>query len=431
MVRGLSQKEICMRTSFLKLILRNTLAQGFGKGVSLVFGLATTLVLRRTLERTGYGQYFFIISLVTILVTLADFGTHLVGVREATRYKRKKQVLGNVIFLRSLFSLGTVLILFFLFFTPLNLSFTALLLAAILLPLLSFRTSLHLFCHARLELEKFALLEAIYSLFFFLLVLLGRMLGKGVNFFLLTMVVSNGLALVFFAFYYQVFKQLEFKVDKVFLKKFFQESLPMGGILVLFTLYSRVDSVLLKIFKGEEAVGIYGLSFKIYENLTMPAAFLMNAYLPLISKEAHQVSQKIHFVQLKRLLKSALTFLLIIASVLIVSGFAFSSPIVRILAGKGTEFEVQALRLLLPAILFASLNHLTGYTLLALGQQRKSFLIALVALVFNFLANLILIPSFSFKAAALNTVLTEALVLGLSTKVMFNHLKRGKKGTDD
>lgn len=416
-----------MRTPFLKLILRNTLAQGFGKGVSLFLGLATTMILRRTLERGGYGQYFFIISLVTILVTLADFGTHLVGVREATRHKKTKQVLGNVIFLRSLFCLGTILILLFLFLTPLKLDFTAVMLAAFLLPLLSFRTSLNLFFHAKLELEKFALIEAIYSLLFFLLVLLGKVLGRGINFFLLTMIISNGLALVFFAFYYQIFKELEFKVDRVFLKKFFQESLPMGGILVLFTLYSRVDSVLLKIFKGDETVGIYGLSFKIYENLTLPAAFLMNAYLPLISREAHKISDKVHFKRLKSLLKSALGFLLITALVLMLSGWVFSSPIVRILAGKETEFEVQALILLLPAILFASLNHLTGYTLLALGQQRKSFFIALAALLFNFISNLILIPRFSFKAASLNTVLTEILVFGLSSKVMFNYLKRNKK----
>lgn len=413
-----------MEQLFFKVILKNTLAQGFGKVFNLIFGLGTTLILRRTLKRAGFGQYIFIISLVTIMVTLADFGTHLVGVREASRFKRKKQVLGNVIFLRSLFSLGTVLILFLLFFTPLKLEPPSMLLAAFLLPLLSFRTSLNLFFHVRLELEKFALIEASHSLLFFLLVVLGRALNKGLNFFLLGLVVSNFFVLVFFAFHYKILKQLEFKMDKVFLKKFFQESLPMGGILVLFTLYSRVDSVLLKILKSEEAVGIYGLSFKIYENLTLPAAFLMNAYLPLICKEAHKISQTQHFDKLKNLLKSALIFSLALAFFLMMAVFIFSSPLVKILAGQETELEVQALRLLLPATIFAFLNHLTGYTLLAVGQQRKSFFIALIALVFNFFSNLVFIPQFSFKAASVNTVLTEALVFVLSGRVMFNYLKR-------
>ena len=63
-----------------------------------------------------------------------------------------------------------------------------------------------------------------------------------------------------------------------------------------------------------------------------------------------------------------------------------------------------------------------GYTIIALRKQAKSFYIAGLALGFNLTVNLVFIPLFSYKAAAVNTVLTEGLVLVLSSIVVYKKL---------
>lgn len=412
-----------MEIPFFKIILKNTLAQGSGKFFNLFFSFLTTLILRRTLARSGFGEYVYLLSLVMVFVSLSDFGTHLVGVREASKVKKNQKILANIIFLRLAFSLFISAILCLLSFTPLRLPPEKLVIVIFLLPLLSFRTSLNLFFQTKLHLEKFALIEVIHSLLFLLLVLSGSLLKKNLDFFLLALVFSNFIIMLFFALYFKVLKDLEFKLDKSFLKNFFKESFFMGGILVFFSLYSRLDSILLKFLKGDEAVAIYGLGYKVYENLTLPAAFLMNSYLPLLSREARLLDYQKHLNRFKILLKNSAVFLLISSLFLIFTGYFFSGFIMKLLTGDKAIQETQVLILLLPSLIFAFLNHLTGYSLLAMGQQRKSFLIALLALVFNLTLNLIFIPKFSYVGSAVITVLTEALVLVFSASAMLRFLK--------
>ena len=68
-------------------------------------------------------------------------------------------------------------------------------------------------------------------------------------------------------------------------------------------------------------------------------------------------------------------------------------------------------------------NHLTGYTIVALGKQRPYFWVAGGALVFNVALNLLVIPRFSYFGAAWVTVLSEGLVLMITTFFIFRILK--------
>ncbi len=71
------------------------------------------------------------------------------------------------------------------------------------------------------------------------------------------------------------------------------------------------------------------------------------------------------------------------------------------------------------ATFIAYLNHLTGYTLAALGLQRFSLKVALAALAFNLVFNFFFIPYYSYFASAIITVLTEALVSIVSITYLY------------
>jgi O-antigen/teichoic acid export membrane protein len=58
----------------------------------------------------------------------------------------------------------------------------------------------------------------------------------------------------------------------------------------------------------------------------------------------------------------------------------------------------------------------------ALGKQRPYFLVAMAALLFNVMANLIMIPLWSYYGAAVVTILTEGLVLVITSFFIFRLL---------
>jgi len=82
------------------------------------------------------------------------------------------------------------------------------------------------------------------------------------------------------------------------------------------------------------------------------------------------------------------------------------------------------LRILSLAIFLSYFNHLTGFTIVALGKQRLYFSVALAALAFNVLLNLLVIPKFSYYGAAGVTILTETLIFFITLFFVFRLLKK-------
>jgi len=70
----------------------NTGVQILGKVAMVLVSLITTGILTRKLGIEVYGQYIFITSILIFFDSLADFGTSIMGVREASREEGEKQV---------------------------------------------------------------------------------------------------------------------------------------------------------------------------------------------------------------------------------------------------------------------------------------------------------------------------------------------------
>jgi len=180
------------------------------------------------------------------------------------------------------------------------------------------------------------------------------------------------------------------------------QSLPLGIYLLVYSIYDRgIDSFIIKTFNSSADVGYYGLAYKIHGNLILGAAFLMNSLFPLISGFKNDSSS------LKLTFEKAFSVLLLSGILILLGGFFLAPLVVRTIAGPDFDPSIIALRILLGATLISYLNHLTGYLMVALGEQKKLLLFSFVALFLNLILNLIFIPRFSFFAAACVTVLTE------------------------
>jgi O-antigen/teichoic acid export membrane protein len=408
-------------TSLSHNIAWNTLVQVGGKIATTTLGVIITIFLTRYLGPAGFGSFTFILVFVAMFGTVADWGLTLITVREASRNTNiSHEVIGNVLVIRFLLAaaaaaIATGAIYLFPYDPAVKL---LVVLASLSLISLSLKTSFQIIFNVKLRMENSALSDFSSNALTLLVVLVVIYFDLG-----LTGVVLAFLAGDFFAAFVAAFlgfRLLPLKLSLVHpeTKFLLLESLPMGAILVVFTIYNRIDTVILSHFKGQEAVGYYGAAYRIYEVLTLGAAYFSNAVLPLISNLAKTDKAKLSLVYRKSFV--VLFFLGVgVAAV----NFLLAPLGITLIAGQKFAASIPALQILSLAVVVSYFNHLNGYTLIALGRQWYSFIIAILALVLNITLNVIFIPRFSFYGAAFITFLTEGFIV-LCTLVILQRLIR-------
>jgi len=262
-----------------------------------------------------------------------------------------------------------------------------------------------------LKMQKQALVQVATTFLVFAFTFIFIRLEFSFLWLIFTLVLASVSTVFLAAFVFFKQEKIILRLDKKITRELLIESLPMGLILIFFTLDRQIDTILLGAIKGSGAVGIYALSGRINGVVLLGAAFLMNALLPVLS----QVRNKREKVQKIFSHVFWLIFLMgFLAGVLV---FVFSPLMVKILTQSSfLEFSssVLVLRIFSLSLFFAYFNHLTGYTLVAFGKQRSYLLVAGIALVFNVAANLWAINSYSFLGAAWVTVITEVIVFILT-----------------
>jgi O-antigen/teichoic acid export membrane protein len=395
----------------------NTLAQTGGKVLTLLFGLATTALIYRTLGTSQYGIYVFVTSFVLLFATVSDWGTEIITIREASRKpKLQGEIFGTAVILRLTLSLIAVLLSNIAirifpgwkeFVIPVSLFSLA------LIGVTFKTTAAAVFLTYRVALWS-AISEIINNGLYFLCVL--TIIPKSPH--LLTalylLVASTFIAGFISIIWAAHLSPLSVKLNSNYGKVLLKEAFPTGALLTIFYIYNRVDVVILQSIKGNEAVGIYGLAYKIHDNLVQGAAFLMNAVFPIIS--ANPSAER-----LRTTYQRTFHILLLGALLLLLLLLLFAPWIITLVGGQSATPSITALRILAFATFVAYLNHLTGYTLIAIGHQRTSLLIAAIALVVNIFGNFVLIPHFSYIGSSFMTIATEGIVFLLSSSAIFRY----------
>lgn len=401
-------------------IISNTLFQIIGRVFVILTSLLITGFLTRLLGVEIYGDYVFITSIVILISGLSDFGACTIGIREASLKKQEvKEIFSHILSFRlivtSLF-LGLYLLLVMSVpqFRGIK---TASIIASFVIPLLVLKTISQAVFQVNFRFDYSSLLEVISSfVFLFLMVVFffwksTFSLANIMLFWTISALVTGLVGL----FLLKNFPRLKIVFSKEKLKEVFWQSLPLGTYLLVYSLYDRgIDSFFLKTFSGNAAVGYYGLAYKIYGNLILGAAFLMNSLFPLIS------SLKNDREKLNEYFKKTFIFLSTAAVIIFLIFFSSSPLIIKIITGGGFSVSAGILRVLLLALFFSYINHLTGYLMICLNEQSKMLRFSLLAFAFNIVANIIFIPLFSFWAAAVITVITEFIIFILS----LNYLKK-------
>lgn len=390
----------------------NTLVQVAGKMASTGLGVAITFLLTHYLNHADYGIYTFSLVFVTLFGTLADWGLTLITVREASKNSQEAhKIIGNVLVIRLVLALiAAVLAIAVINFSGYDAT-TKLVttIASMYLLALSLKTSFQIIFQTKLAMQNWAISEVAANGLTIVLLLMLMAARAGLPEIVLAFLAGDFLAAGVAAYLGNRLLPLKFSFVRPGTKYLLWEALPMGAILVVFTIYNRIDTVILSYFKGVDAVADYGLAYRVFEVVVLGAAFFANSILPIISNLAQTDRER-----LKIFFRKSYVILLFFGMAAAAVTYILAPLGIGILGGAKYAGSVVALRILSLSLIVSYFNHLNGYMLIALGKQWNSLVIALVALVINVVLNLIFIPIYSFPAAALITFVTEGLIVALS-----------------
>lgn len=403
-----------------KSVFQNTFIQILGRGGVIFFSLLTTIVLTRCLGAGHYGNYVFLTSFWLFLVSLANWGTQIIGVREISKkstIKEKSRLFASLVRLRQYLLIASLIIGFFsILFIPVFNDFQNLTFLIFLTVIFAnWQTSFAIAFQAFLRFDWQVIVEVLGAGAFLLFLGVNFLKGGGLTGAIIALIMGRFLAALISAI---KVKKLPLKREKASLKwqKFlWQEALPTGGLLFLSTSYDRlIDTGLLHYFQTAEAVGIYGLAYKVYSNLILPAYYLSRSLFPLFSKKTKEK------LSLNPAFSLGVRWSLLGAFLIGSSAFALAPFFIRVLGGKSFAAAIPVLRILVLSLPFTYLNHIFGFGLIATGRQWWSFGVGVIALLWNLVGNYWLIPNFSFLGAAGVTVTTEMLTCLLSFLLLTN-----------
>jgi O-antigen/teichoic acid export membrane protein len=178
----------------------------------------------------------------------------------------------------------------------------------------------------------------------------------------------------------------------------------LGIALAVAQLYFRVDTVILALLRPSRDVGLYGASYKFLE-LSMIAPFaILNSIFPTLAGFMKRDDPRV-----TPLAQRAFDLGLTVAIPAMILAIAFAHEVIDVTAGRKYADGAIALKILAPYVVLTFALTPALALLLAGGADRLLLWLTLSILAVNVVVNLIFIPSYGFKAAAVTSVGSEAL----------------------
>ncbi len=236
-------------------------------------------------------------------------------------------------------------------------------------------------------------------------------LGYGVQVVALVLLGSACATMLWQGFWFLRLRGQRFSLDYGVIRQLLRTSLPFIVYAGLGIIYYRADTVMLSFMTNTATVGVYGAAYRFFETLTfLPNLIIVAIMYPVFSKFSVTSEKK-----LKMAFEKSTNFLLFcglpITAMMIVAAPAIIGFLYHRQEFSGAAPTLQALA---PGLICLYINTALNAILISLQLEKKTMVMAGIALIFNIGLNLFLIPRYQQVGAALVTSETEFLLLILS-----------------
>ncbi|HKZ85529.1 MAG TPA: oligosaccharide flippase family protein [Anaerolineae bacterium] len=418
----LAYREEAIAGSTVRRVAKNSLAPMLLTLFNRAIDFAFAALMLRILQPENVGNYALAVVIAGWVEILTNFGLNTLLTREVSKdHSQANRYLVNTSILRLILggvSIPAVLLLLLIAtgapgllggnLTP-ETAITIVLLTVAQIPS-SLSYGLTALFYANEKAEYPAAISVVTVMFKVLLGVPALLLGWGIVGLALVSLAVNVVTLLILARQsFRLFFKPRLESDPALRRGMVRESFPLMLNHLLATLFFKIDIPLLYSLQGPTVVGLYSAAYKWVDALNIIPAYSTIALFPVMSRQAGDDR-----AALLRSYRIGVRLLVALALPLAVAT-TFVAPLLMLILG-GHEYlphSATALQIMIWSIPFGWINSITNYVLIAAGQQSKLTRAFVIGLVFNVVANLILIPRYSYVAAAVVTIMAE-LVEGLA-----------------
>jgi len=378
----------------------------------VIFPLLVFPYLARIIQPEGLGIVSFVDSICRYLILLSALGIPIYGVREIAKIKndhfRLSKLFSELVFLHLIFTLFFLIVYFVIVFTfdkfYSNINFYI----AGSLMLLS-NVFIVEWYYQGIEDFKFITLRnlIVRSILLVSVFLLVKNPNDSFIYFVITVVMSLTNAAINFT--YAIKKNpFNLKVKISELKKHIKPLLFIFSSIIFISFYTLLDTILLGFLSNERSVGIYSMALKVAR---VPMMIIGTLGVVLIPKLAifHNDNNTENF---KKLIEKSISFVLTLSIPIIFLLSSCSREIILFFAG-GSFIESQFVLILLSTLgLFIGISNVFGLQVLTpMSKDKYLTFSVLFGTIVSVGLNIILIPIYKEKGAAISNVLAEFTVM--------------------
>lgn len=411
-----------------RIISRNFAILSAGQVVSRLLAFAITIHLTRTLQAEGFGMIAFATSVLAYAALIVDCGFDAFGPIAVARSRVEvdmRVLVQNIVTLRVLLTaVGFVALALFAWLAPIeNAMRTILLMYGI--ALITNALNLDWVFLGAERMRWVAIGEIVEQVILasgaFLVIHQPEHVTRMPLIYLLAR--SCGTAFLLFS-YVNTYGRLKPALDLALLRRVLRESLPLAGTTVVGMFSHNFDLVLVGLWLGSASAGLYGAAYRVVWVPTILITAYHTALRPSLARGYLEGLKSVEGL-LKRSMRLSAAF----AIGVIVGGTLLAEDIVAFLFGRSYLEAVAPVRLLLGAFALLVMSRKYRLLLTCFNRQEVDFRIMATAAVLNVTANLLLVPRFGLRGAAVATLSSEVgiLILNyLTVRLLIGHVPMGR-----
>lgn len=405
-------------------IVKNMAVLMAAQVIVMILGLIFVVYVARFLGAEGFGKYNFALVFTGLFAVFADLGLSILTVREIARDKSfASKYITNTAIIKIILSVVTILLIVLiinLMNYPWDTTYSVYIFGLYVI-LISFSQIFRSIFKAFEVMEYESLitiLDKLITVSLGLWVLFSRIQLFGSQLIAVVFVfLISGICDVIFSFII-CFKKVikinrrnlirnirEAGIDFAFWRFLFKEAAPFAIQLIFGVIYFQIDIVMLSMMKGDAIVGIYSAAYNLIVVLLFIPRIIIMVLFPVMSK--FFVSSR---NSLKITLEKSIKYVFIIAFPIAIGITLLGDNFILLLYKEEFLLSVIALQILIWYIPIRFINCITSISLAAMDKAWIRTNAAIVCSFFNIGVNLVLIPMYSFKGAAIATILTEILL---------------------
>ena len=378
---------------------------------AFIFPLITFPYVSRVLQPEGTGKVAFATSLITYFNMISNLGIPTYGIRACAQVRDDKERLTKTVQELLLINIITTIV-----------AYLALSIALLSIPKLFEDRTLYLIVSLNIILSTIGMEWLYKGLEQYSYITIRSLIFKAVSVILMFLLVHEksdyviyGGITIFAASasnvlnFFNSYKYISLKpVGSYNLKKHMKPVLMFFAMTVATTIYTNLDTVMLKFLTTDIDVGYYNAAVRIKTILVSIVTSLGAVLLPRSSYyvEHHQMDE------FKRVSGKAIEFVFIFATPLMLFFMLFAREGIYLLSGTSYKGSIIPMQIIMPTLLFIGLSNITGMQILVpLGKEKIVLYSEIAGAITDFVINMLLIPKYSSSGAALGTVIAELVVL--------------------